>query len=127
MHEVIGDAELAITALDMALRISVSLSGRYEISAPLPDLVTSSQPFIGRLRDHYCHIDERALGRIKGVANAGAEAAFAFDRLIDGRVYTDGRESLGLDDEMTTIFLATRHYLVSAWTELVARTGPSGE
>lgn len=39
MHEIIGDAELAVIALDKALDIIVSLSGRYQLTRSMPALV----------------------------------------------------------------------------------------
>ena len=125
IHEVIGDAELAVIALDMALTIAVGLSDRLNLSAHVPSLLATRQPFIKELRNHYSHVDERAFGRIKGKPAPGlAEAAFHFDPLIADRKLTNLKaQSLGIDDEATTLFVATRDYLVGAWKELVQRAG----
>ena len=108
IHEVIGDAELAVIALDMALTIAVGLSNRLNLSAGVPTLVTDTQPFVKELRNHYSHIDERAFGRIKGKSIPGlAEAAFHFDPLIADRKLTNLKaQSLGIDAEATTLFVA---------------------
>lgn len=128
IHEVIGDAELAVIALDMALTIAVSLGDRFNISANVTTLVAERQPFVKELRNHYSHIDERAFGRIRGKPVPGlAEAAFHFDPLIADRTYTNLKaQSLGIDAEATELFVATRDYLVDAWKELVQRAVATG-
>ena len=120
VHEVVGDAELAIIALAMALTIAVGLCGRYQVAASVPSLVIAKKPLVVRLRDHYSHIDERALGRVKGAPDAAAQAAFHHAALIDSREHTDGTESLNIDQEATDLFVATRACLVAAWAEIVS-------
>jgi hypothetical protein len=119
VHDVTGDAELAIIALDTALDIAVSLSGRYKIERPFPRLVAEIHPLVARLRDHYAHIDERAVGRIKSKVDPSAEDAFHIDALAERRVFTDGSETLGVDDEATRLCIETRDYIVGAWGDVV--------
>jgi hypothetical protein len=121
MHEVIGDAELAIIALDAAITIAVSLTGRYRVTAGLPALVGRKQTLVRNLRDHYSHVKERALGYVPEDRDVRFEDAFNFDALINDREYTEGADSLGIDAEATELIVATRDYLVRVWTELVAR------
>lgn len=120
-HEIIGDAEMAVWAIDKALEIAVSLPGHFRIERPVPKVVLEAQPLVSRLRDHYSHIEERALGRIKGEPDASAEDAFEITMLVRRRVFTDGRDSLDIDDGATTLCIQTRDYLVGAWTALTAR------
>jgi hypothetical protein len=120
-HEVIGDAEMGVWAIDKAIEIAVSLSGRYGIRASLPKVVRNKQPLVTRLRDHYSHIDERALGRVKGEQHPTASEAFEFPTLLPHRILTDGRDSLDIDEETTTLCVAIRDYLVGAWSELVEK------
>jgi hypothetical protein len=120
-HEVIGDAEMGVWAIDKAIEIALSLSGRYCVRAPMPEVMRAKQPLLTRLRDHYSHIDERALGRVKGEQDPTAVEAFQFPALLTDRILTDGRQSLDIDDETTTLCVAIRDYLVAVWTELVDR------
>ena len=99
----------------------MSLSGRYRIQVPVPEAVRAKQPLLARLRDHYSHIDERALGQVKGKQDPTAMEAFEFRALFTERILTDGHDRLGLDAETTTLCLALRDYLVAAWSELVNR------
>jgi hypothetical protein len=126
MHAVIGDAELAIIALDMALTIAVGLNGRFRVPVPVPPLTREKQPFVAELRDHYSHVDERALGLIMGKPNARAKLAFEFDPLIDAREFSDGERALGVDAEATDLMVATRDYFVRVWLELVGEAVKRG-
>jgi len=121
MQEVIGDAEMAIWALDKALDIAVGIPGRYRIAGPLPTIVVEKRPLVQALRDHYSHIDERALGKVKRKADPTAEDAFEYAAIFSRREFTDGKESLGLDQESTDLCIATRDYLVGAWTRLTGK------
>jgi hypothetical protein len=117
-HQAITDAEMAIWALDMALKVVVTLTERYQLNTPVPKLVRDAQPFVQRLRDHYSHIDERALGLFRGKPDPRAEKAWGHTAVIDARQYSDGNASLGLDDEITQLCIAARDYLVAAWVEI---------
>lgn len=122
MHEVIGDAELAIIALDKALDVIIDkLTGSFRLELPVPRLVRIKRPLVARLRDHYSHIDERALGKVWGKANPEAEQAWDFAALFEDRKLTDGTESLSIDDEATELCVAARGHLVAAWAQLVER------
>jgi hypothetical protein len=122
MHEVVGDAELGIMALDKALDVIVNkLSGSFRVPLAVPGLIRAKRPLIARLRDHYSHIDERALGKVWGKASSDAEQAWEFAALFADRELTDGTESLSIDDEATELCVAARGYLVAAWQQLVQR------
>jgi hypothetical protein len=122
IHQVIGDAELAIIVLDKALDIIVNkLTGSYRVKLSIPQIVLAKRPLVERLRDHYAHIDERALGKVFGKANPDAEQAWEFAALFEHRKFSDGTECLSIDDEATELCIAARDYVVAAWAELVER------
>jgi hypothetical protein len=118
-HEVIGDAEMAIWAIDKALDIAVAIQGRYRIEGPFPTIIEAKRPLVAALRDHYSHIDERAYGKVKEKADPTAEEAFEFTAIISHREFTNGTDSLGIDQEATDLCIGTRDYLVRAWTQIV--------
>ena len=119
-QEVIGDAESAIWALDKALDITVGIPGRFRVAGALPTIIDQKRSLIHALRDHYSHIDERALGKVKKKADPTAEDAFEYAAIINRREFTDGTDSLGIDEEATDLCIATRDYLVRAWGEVTA-------
>jgi hypothetical protein len=106
----------------MAITIAKSLSGRYRIAVSFPKIATEKEALIASLRDHYSHIDERAIGRVWGKPDAKAEEAFEFLALLGERAITDGNDTLGVDAEATEVCIALRDYLVKAWSEIVARS-----
>ena len=116
IHQVIGDAELAIIALDKALDIIIvnKLTASYRIKPSMPQIVLAKRPLVERLRDHYAHIDERALGKVFGKANPDAEQAWEFAALFEHRKFSDGTECLSIDDEATELCIAARDYVVAA-------------
>lgn len=73
------------------------------------------------MRDHYAHIDERALGKVHRKPNPRAEDAWEFVALLVDRQLTDGHDSLGIDGEATDLCVSARDYLVAAWTQLLAQ------
>jgi hypothetical protein len=121
MHEIIADAELAVISLDKAVDIVVSLCGRYQLQLTVPAVVTAKRQLIADLRDHYAHIDERALGKVDRKVTPKADEAWEFAALFVDHKLTDGRESLGIDDEATELCIAARDYLRDTWAELVRR------
>lgn len=118
MQEVVGDVEMAIWSLDKALDISVSIQGTYRIERGFPKVAAEKRPLVARLRDHWSHIDERALGKVRGAVDPSAEEAFGFGAIFSDREITDGNASLGIDDEATELCAAMRDYLVTAWNAL---------
>src|ERR1700742_2186144 len=47
-HEVIGDAEMAIWAIDKVLDIAVAIQGRYRIEGPFPAIIEENRPLVQR-------------------------------------------------------------------------------
>jgi hypothetical protein len=118
-HDIVGDADLAVIAIDKALDIACCLSGRYKVRASLPKTLIEHRPLLASLRDDYAHIDERALGRIRDRKDPEAADAFGGPALIGNRVLTDGRASISIDADMTALLIDVRRYLALAWADLV--------
>jgi hypothetical protein len=126
MQEVIGDAEMAIWALDKALDITLRIQRSYRIPGTFPKIVLEKRPLVEALRDHYAHIDHRALGKVKEQLDPSSEDAFHFDALFNRREFTDSKASLSIDEEATELCIETRDYLVAAWSRLTAEVSPRG-
>ena len=120
--EVVGDAETAMVALNKALRIALTIPGSFRVNVGVPREISERAGFVERMRDHYEHIEARAVGKIKDRKDpAEAIKAFDYGSLIERRKFSDGTESLGIDGEATELVVAVRDYLVAAWMELVER------
>jgi hypothetical protein len=99
MHVVIGDAEHAMIALALVLRVIRKLDRDYDLSVSAPGVVMQKQRLIKRLRDHYSHVDERAFGLVRKKPDVRAEEAFEFGALLASRKFTDGKVSLNRYDQ----------------------------
>lgn len=124
IHDVVGDAEMALWALEKAIQISINVSGRFKIQEKMPAIILEKRSLLESLRDHYSHIDERALGRVgprREPDPKTAEQAFEFGALLVKRVFTDGCSVLYIDEETTELCIETRNYLAHAWSGLVMR------
>lgn len=121
VHRIVGDVELAVIALDKALEIVVGLPGRYSLVGSVPAIVTEKCELLRQLRHDYAHIEERALGKIKGTKTQAAERVWQYQSIFVDRKLTDGNASLGIDQEATNLCTGARAYLVRAWSQLTAR------
>ena len=63
--EVVGDAETAMVALNKALRIALTIPGSFRVNVGVPREISQRAGFVERMRDHYEHIEARAVGKIK--------------------------------------------------------------
>ena len=94
-----------------------------------PTAVEAKRGLINTLRHHYEHLEDRALGKIDGKPG-GDTAMQGFESLpilIVSRTFKAGKDTVGLDDEMTELLIAARDYLVKVWIELVARAKARAE
>jgi hypothetical protein len=107
-------------AFDKAIDILLSLPGRYKVPAAVPGIVTSKRQLIADMRDHYSHIAERALGKVLQKPDPKAEGAWDFVTPVADRKFTDGRDTVAIDDDATELCVAARGYFIRAWTHVVA-------
>ncbi len=117
---------MAVWAIDRAVRIALSLGESYGVETPFPEFVRQKRPLLTSLRNHYSHIDERALGLVRGKPDPTAEQAFEYEALVARRILTNGNDSLDIDEETTNLCIATRDYLVAAWIAVVERAKAKG-
>jgi len=127
LHQIVGDAELGIIAIDKALDVAMALSGRYRASVSLPALIPQQRGLIESLRNHYAHIDARAMGEAKGKLDpAAVEATYHFGAIVREHRFTDGVRSISIGAEMTELLVATRGYIVGVLVEIVERANREG-
>ena len=124
--QIVGDAQLAMIALYRALDAAKKLPASLQLGIrypAFPPSVSRKIQTVAALRHAYEHIDERAVGRIRR-KNRPEEARLVFVGLIDlleHRRARIGRRSLAVDNEASDLMVATRLYLVRAWTGLCIR------
>jgi hypothetical protein len=124
-HEVIGDAEAALTAMHRAVAMSRTFNRRFYVTTRLPESVAEKAEHIRRLRDAYEHIEERAVGNVRRLPDPDALSAFAFQSLFERRTVTYGGSSLSIDQEATGLLIALRDYIWASWLEVCAPSAQS--
>jgi hypothetical protein len=116
----LGDAELAIIALDGAFSCLSTVRHHLRPSAGhWPKEIKTRYDAVTQLRNSYIHIDARALGRVKAGENPElAVSAFVYESLIKHRALTYGQWRLGVDREATDLLVATATYIQTLWDRL---------
>lgn len=121
-YETIGTVELAVVGLNRALQMASQISKHFESTISVPSAVITKLPAIKALRDAYEHIEDRAMGRVRGQPDPTALTVFDYERLFHERVIAYAEHTLSLGDESTQLFLETREYLKSIATELTEKS-----
>src|SRR5581483_12007454 len=84
LNQIIGDAEMAISAIHLATKMAASLPGLYRVrEAPVPAVIARRKDDVAALRHAFEHIDERARGRVNKMPDSSALGIFQFYRLIE--------------------------------------------
>jgi hypothetical protein len=73
--------------------------------------VVEKLPKLKAIRDAYEHIEDRALGLVRGKAHPDALSVFEFERLFRDHVVAYAGYALHLDAEVTQLFVEVREYL----------------
>ncbi len=117
-YEIIGVVEMAIVTLYRALQMASQINSKFSVSTPFPSSVVAKLKDIKAIRDAYEHIEDRALGLVRGKPHADALSVFNHIRLIEDRVVVYGTHELNIDDEATQLLIETRCYLMTIAKEL---------
>jgi hypothetical protein len=120
-YETIGTVELAVVGLNRALQMTSQISRHVGSTISVPSVVITKLPAIKALRNAYEHIEDRAMGRVRGQPDSTALTVFDYERLFHERVVAYGEHTLALGEESTQLCLEAREYLKSAAAELTER------
>ena|ERR1051325_521956 len=118
LYEIIGVVEMAIVTLNRALQMASQIESRFGLTTPFPASVARKLSDIKAIRDAYEHIEDRALGLVRGKPHPDALSVFNHIRLIEDRVVVYGSHELSIDDEAIQIIIETRSYLMTIAKEL---------
>jgi len=123
LNQIIGDTEMAMSSLHLAVKMAASLPGFYGVrNAPVPKVISRNQVAIRKLRHAFEHIDERARGRIGKQHDPKALAVFDFSGLLERGEITDGTNTFNIYRPATDILLAVRDYIELVWGKLIVRS-----
>lgn len=118
IYEIIGTVEMAVVAMNRALNMTSQLETHFSISTPLPASIFGKLDAIVALRNAYEHIEDRALGLVRGRAHPDALSIFNFERFFKERVIVYGPYELNLETEAAELLVDARQYLKKVVSEL---------
>jgi len=120
IFEIMGLVEIAIVAMNRALQMAFQIHERYSLTIHFPDSVKNKLPVLKKIRDAYEHIEDRALGLVRGKPHIDAVSIFDYERLFKEGIATYGNYELDIYKEAIQLLIDTRQYLKEATSELVS-------
>lgn len=130
MWQIVADVEVAVIAFGRAFDMAARLETLTGIAASLPSDLPTYANVVNDLRNAYEHIEDRALGQVRGRPDPAAVTIFDWEPLLTRGVLAYGGKEVDLDDLVEAVG-DLRSFLIdaaSALTERVVRpdTSPSG-
>jgi len=123
IFEVMGLVEVAIVAMNRSLQMSFQIHERYSLTTCFPNSVKNKFSVLKEIRNAYEHIEDRALGMVRGKPHIDALTIFNFERLFKEGIATYGNYELEIYNEAIQLLIDTRQYLKEATSELVFPVG----
>jgi hypothetical protein len=111
LFRALSTAEILIVALGRTVDLLVGLGKSFSIPVPLPTTLDSKKDIVRERRNAFEHIDDRALGQVRGRPHPDALTVFdqrAF--FLEGRL-TYAAHSLSLHEDFTHMLRAARQYI----------------
>ncbi|MDB9512144.1 hypothetical protein PN499_13205 [Kamptonema animale CS-326] len=120
IFEIMGLVEMAIVAMNRALQMALQLHRDYSITTCFPESVNNKLHALRQMRNAYEHIEDRALGLVRGVPHIDALSIFNYERLFKEGIATYGQYELDIHNEAIQLLIDTRQYLKEATSELAS-------
>lgn len=109
--ELIGEVEALVIALNRAVDMVVDAPSRLQTSLPIPRPVTSRRKALLEIRNAFEHIDERALGEVRGRPNPEALTVFDQGQLLERGTIRYGPHRLSLGADVPMLLRHSRKYI----------------
>lgn len=112
LFELIGEMESAVVAIGRAVDMVAGAPSSLSLATPpVPRSVTIRRDTIREFRNAYEHIDDRALGRVRGQPNPTALTIFDQHQLLERNRLRYGSHSLHLERDIGILFRQCRRYV----------------
>ena len=108
----LGRAELMSVALGRALDMLQTLPGRFSLQIPIPGIVVRISPALREIRNAFEHIEDRAVGNVRGKPHADALSIFDQRRLISSGILTYSSHALDLRREVLPALIESRRFVI---------------
>lgn len=125
LYKVLGCVELAVISLGRGIAMVLEFPSKFGISCETSETLRSAQQALKAIRNAYEHIDDRALGNIRGTPSEDALTIFDFERLLREDVVVYGAHTLGLSTEVPRLLAEAREALKAmVGTAVPPKLGP---
>jgi hypothetical protein len=98
VFELLAEVELAVIALRRVISMVEQASGWIDVGVPVPNAVARLAPAVKGIRDAFEHIDERAVGEVRGRQDPHALSVFDQSRLLAEHVIAYADHAISADD-----------------------------
>ena len=122
MFEVLSIAEILLVSLGRVVDLVDGLGKHLLVPLPLPGEIEGRKIAVRELRNACEHIEDRALGQVRGQPHPDAQSIFEQDALLKETVFTYGQHSLSLRTDVPAMVFAAREYV---WQAAVHFAGES--
>jgi hypothetical protein len=110
----LGDAELMCVALGRAIDMLQSMPARFSVPSCLPDITPSVALALREIRNAFEHIEDRALGNVRGKPHADALSIFDQQDFIANGVLRYASHSLDLQADVLPLLINARRATLDA-------------
>lgn len=107
----LSTAEILVVALGRTIDLLDGLRENFSVHIPLPTTLDSKKQCIRELRNAFEHIDDRALGQVRGRPHPDALTIFDQQSFIQEGKLTYGQHSLQIAHEVIKMLLDARQYI----------------
>jgi hypothetical protein len=111
--ELIAATELGVVSLSRAMDMCMNMSAKFGVTNPVPSAITSRSGVVTAIRNAYEHIEDRALGNVRGRPHDDALTIFDHASVVADGVITYGSYRLDLASDIPDILSAVRQFLKS--------------
>lgn len=114
----VADLELAMIALRRVIAMVMNAEGCVGIRAAIPAVISVNSRHVKAIRDSFEHIDERALGSVRGASSPDAASIFRQGRLASEGVVSYGSHELSIET-VDDLLSESRSFIKTGIVELV--------
>ena len=127
LWEIVASVEVAVIAYGRAFDMARRLEDLTGVSAPFPSSLVAQEAAIHALRNAYEHIEDRALGQVRGKPDPAAVSIFDWKPLFERETVVYAGHEASLDDLLAGA-VDLRRFLISAAIDLTEGVAqPSAE
>ncbi|MGW4716737.1 light-mediated development protein DET1 [Nocardia sp. NPDC004260] len=111
VFELIGATELAFVSLGRAVDMCANAPTAIAATVPVPPEISSRCLAVNTIRNAYEHIEDRALGNVRGQPHPDATTIFNHDRVVRDGIIAYGSYQIDLATDVPELIAAARKYL----------------